>query len=295
MFKSFLGDITPLNPHWERVKLDSENYIIKFCQLSQRAAEKVRQCDFTYCCAIVYPHAPLDKFRTVSDWGNWVFPFDDRFDEGELGTDVQGARLEMDSLMSHLTESMEHYRHGVLTQVGRAARGDTPNKLEEMLRTRTQSIAGWPMYVLVEYAHGLNIPSDVFEHEVIKDLQQLAFDMIAICNDIISYRKEEMDAMPHNMVARCRINGLSAQQAFEMVGTMLDGRIARWDESLSRLPSWGSQVDPQVEEYIEAIRNLVRANLRYSFRGERYFGKEAAEVQKTRQLVVCAYPPYQNV
>lgn len=49
-----------------------------------------------------------------------------------------------------------------------------------MLAKRTRSIAGWAIYVMVEYAHGLSIPSEIFEHGVIKELEQLAFDLIAM-------------------------------------------------------------------------------------------------------------------
>jgi hypothetical protein len=67
-----------------------------------------------------------------------------------------------------------------LTQVKNAANAKASETLEEILKTRTCSIAAWPMYVMAEYAYGLSIPSEVFGHPVIQELQQLAFDIIAM-------------------------------------------------------------------------------------------------------------------
>jgi hypothetical protein len=71
--------------------------------------------------------------------------------------------------------------------------------------------------------------------------------------------------MPHNMVALCRMRGLSAQRAFDTLGELLYSRLAKWDESLTKLPAWASGVDSQINNYIEVIKNLMNANLKYRY------------------------------
>ncbi|KAK5988326.1 (+)-eremophilene synthase [Cladobotryum mycophilum] len=249
MFKSFLKDEPRIHPDYAKVKASSEAWVIKFCSLSPQDIEIVRQCDFTYYCAIVYPDAPLEEFRVVSDWGNWVFPFDEMFDEGELRDNPEAAHEMMDCLMSKMLglpyhgekpklvqafdmifdqlcqksspetiqrfiKAMKDYCDNVLKQVDSISQDITP-QLYDMLEVRSRSIAGWAMYVMIEYAHGLDIPSKVFDHPVIKELEVIVFKIIAIVNDIVSYSKEEANGVRHNMVAICRIHGFSAQDAFD--------------------------------------------------------------------------------
>jgi hypothetical protein len=40
-------------------------------------SKKVNACDFSFFISIAAPDAPPDRLKTLCDWGNWVFPFDD--------------------------------------------------------------------------------------------------------------------------------------------------------------------------------------------------------------------------
>lgn len=68
------------------------------------------------------------------------------------------------------------------------------------------------------------------------------------------------------MVPLCRMNGMPAQEAFDMVGELLQERYRRWDVVEGEVRSWGQEVDAQVARYIEGIKCVVKANLywRYS-------------------------------
>lgn len=63
------------------------------------------------------------------------------------------------------------------------------------------------------------------------------------------------------MVAICRINGVSAQDAFDEIASMIDMRFEDWNVVLKTLPSWGGEIDAQVHLYIQGIQNIVQANL----------------------------------
>lgn len=81
------------------------------------------------------------------------------------------------------------------------------------------------------------------------------------CNDIVSYRKERAEGVPHNMVVACERNGLSAQEAMDTVGRFLEERYRRWDVVEALVPSWGEQTDKEVRRYLDGIKAVVRANL----------------------------------
>lgn len=62
------------------------------------------------------------------------------------------------------------------------------------------------------------------------------------------------------------MDGMPAQEAFDMVDELLRERYRRWDIVEGGVRSWGEEVDAQVARYIEAIKCVVKANLywRYS-------------------------------
>ena len=75
--------------------------------------------------------------------------------------------------------------------------------------------------------------------------------------------KSQKEGVTHNMVATCRRSGMPAQKAFNHVGNMLVSRYRDWYLALAELPSWGEQVDYEVQEYILGVVNVVKANLNW--------------------------------
>ncbi|KAG4419573.1 hypothetical protein IFR04_007275 [Cadophora malorum] len=53
---------------------------------------------------------------------------------------------------------------------------------------------------------------------------------------------------------------------------------------MADLPVWGEEVDKEVQRYIQGIQDVVLANVNWSFRTERYFGKKCHQVRETRVL-----------
>ncbi|OAA74565.1 terpene synthase [Akanthomyces lecanii RCEF 1005] len=298
MFQSFLRYKPLINPNYETVKADSEDWINRVCAFDSKMARKISKCDFSYFCAIAAPEAPPERFRTLCDWGNWVFPFDDMFDNGRLRDLPEDSRLVMESLMMpllgqnsqeekrlHIVRAhdsvvervlssttagvqrrfafaMQGYCHGALMQVNDRLGNRLPS-LEEMLALRHESSGCRPLYPLVEYAHDLQLPDEVFDDPCIQELEDLGVDMVAISNDILSYQKEQAEGVPHNMVIVCQLRGLSAQQAFDTVGKLLEGCYRRWEEVEGIVPHWGAEVDAEVQRYIDGIKAVVKANLNW--------------------------------
>jgi len=56
-----------------------------------------------------------------------------------------------------------------------------------------------------------------------------------------------------------------------------------WKENL---PSWGSEVDAAVAEYIKGMGAGVRGYIEWSFSGPRYFGSSVEKVKKTRRVAL---------
>lgn len=51
----------------------------------------ILQCRFSYFAAVMVPFASVEKLVVICDWGNWIFPFDDMFDNGDIRGDEDRA------------------------------------------------------------------------------------------------------------------------------------------------------------------------------------------------------------
>jgi hypothetical protein len=54
----------------------------------------------------------------------------------------------------------------------------------------------------------------------------------------------------------------------------------------NKIPKFGEPVDTELARYVDGIGNWVRANDQWDFETERYFGKKAPEIEKTRWVTL---------
>ncbi|KAK0105580.1 hypothetical protein ONS95_004112 [Cadophora gregata] len=106
-----------------------------------------------------------------------------------------------------------------------------------------------------------------------------------LANDSVSYHREKYQDCPHNIIHLFRHHGLSEQDAYDRAQGMLRERYREWYLALADLPVWGEGIDKQVHRYIKGIQDVASANAHWSFRTERYFGKDRHEIRRTRVLV----------
>lgn len=74
---------------------------------------------------------------------------------------------------------MEIYSQGVLLHLDDHFDNQIPTP-EQMIEIRRKSAGSGPLYHLVEYAHRLNIPDEVFENPIIKELEDLGMEMVGM-------------------------------------------------------------------------------------------------------------------
>lgn len=60
----------------------------------------------------------------------------------------------------------------------------------------------------------------------------------------------------------------------------------RFLDGMKQVPSFGPDVDPQLQQFIQAIALWPRSNDCWSFESGRYFGSKGLEIQKTRIVPV---------
>lgn len=77
---------------------------------------------------------------------------------------------------------------------------------------------------------------------------------------------------------------MSLQEAVDFVGDLCKKSIDRFTEDRARLPSWGPEIDEQVQVYVQGLADWIVGSLHWSFDSERYFGKKGLQVKESRTV-----------
>ena len=78
--------------------------------------------------------------------------------------------------------------------------------------------------------------------------------------------------------------GYDLQTAVDFVGKLCKQSIDRFISDRAQLPSWGPEIDRQVDIYVDGLADWIVGSLHWSFESERYFGKTGREVKNTRVI-----------
>jgi hypothetical protein len=70
------------------------------CAISREQARAIWECNFSLFTAIMVPHAELDLVLILDEFMEWIFRFDDMFDNGDLRRDYEAAKIVIDYLNS---------------------------------------------------------------------------------------------------------------------------------------------------------------------------------------------------
>ncbi|KIY70696.1 terpenoid synthase [Cylindrobasidium torrendii FP15055 ss-10] len=186
-------------------------------------------------------------------------------------------------------ETFDFFFAAVTEQARDRQAGIIPD-LESYIMMRRDTSGCKPTFVLIEYANNLDIPDEVMEHPLIRNLGEAANDLVTWSNDLFSYNVEQSKGDNHNMIPVVMAQrGLRLQEAVDFVGDLCLECVDRFEADKAALPSWGPEIDAQVETYVQGLADWMVGSLHWSFESERYFGKGGRQVKQSR--VVNLLPP----
>ncbi|KAL8685420.1 MAG: hypothetical protein Q9224_005822, partial [Gallowayella concinna] len=107
MFVSFLAQEPQINPNYDKVKEESEAWIAHLCQYDEKTYIKHVKADFPYFVSIWAREAGAEELRTICDWMNWVFDFDDLFDEGCYKDNKEEVAKRVAEVKKVMTEDLD--------------------------------------------------------------------------------------------------------------------------------------------------------------------------------------------
>ncbi|EWY95269.1 hypothetical protein FOYG_04368 [Fusarium oxysporum NRRL 32931] len=282
MLGSILSATPMVNPHHFKVKAAADAFIADYLKMEKHEAEKNRKADFCFCASAMASHADAEALRTMVDWLNWIFYFDDDFDEGQLDRDPSASP----DVQRQFKITHKRYLDGLLQQVEATRDGDgQPRTEEDYIRMRRRTVCGHPCISLIAYAHNVNLWQEAFEHPSVQECIAVGCDLAWIHNDIVLYKKDVKSGIEHNFVTVLKKNGFTPQQAMDRAGELQDECYRRWYLALASMPVWGEATDREVLKYIEACHSFPLGDLLWSFQTGRYLGAtEGYKLHETKAL-----------
>lgn len=126
-----------------------------------------------------------------------------------------------------------------------------------MLDIRTVSIGMYPTFYLLEMAEGFELPESVHEHATVVELKRLASRLVGYGNDLGGLAKDLAGNWPNLVTAYEKEHGVSTSEAFDAVAALHNREVETFDAVAKTLPSWGPDLDVEVEQWVQAIRYSV--------------------------------------
>ncbi|TFK49911.1 terpenoid synthase [Heliocybe sulcata] len=301
------------NPHYDKAGAESSNWVSKYKVFTNRKRLFFVLGSNELLVSHTYPYAGYDEFRTVCDFVNLLFVVDEISDE-QSGHDALQTGLSVLSVFkdpkwdngSVLAQMAREFRERLTRRAG-------PNSLrrfikifgdyihavayEAELRSRNE-VLGLEAYIplrrensavrtcfgLIEYAMGVDLPDEVFEDPVFKEMYLAAVDTVCWSNDLYSYNMEQAKGLTGNNVMTVLMNEkkCTLQEASDYTGVHFKNLVDTFMANKRRLRSWGPAVDRDVALYMVGMENWIIGNVEWSLVTQRYFGAEVEEVKRTR-------------
>ncbi|THH13873.1 hypothetical protein EW146_g6385 [Bondarzewia mesenterica] len=299
------------NPHGQGVASASENWLLAGAHLSAKKRHAFLGLKAGSLAAMCYPDSDKDRLRVCADYMNYLFKLDDwsdEFDAEDIGSmqdcvmsalrDPKG--FETDKAVGKLAkcffgrfvadggpgctqrfiDTMVLFFCAVTEQALHRIHEDIPD-LESYLTLRRDTSGCKPCFALIEYAAGIDLPDAVLNHPSVQFLEDAANDLVTWTNDIFSYNVEQARGDTHNLViVAMNERGYSIQEAINFVGDLCKDTIDSFNSVRRSLPSWGPEIDRQVEQYVDGLQNWIIGSLHWSFETKRYFGDRGQDVKK---------------
>ncbi|KAG8966577.1 hypothetical protein FRC03_011633 [Tulasnella sp. 419] len=312
-----------INPHYKPTSLVSEKWLDSYgVHPNEAHRDSFRACNFGLLTAMCYSQADADRFRILCDFINCLFAFDDLTDEGGLRMDTNGTSKASTIVMKVLkdphasattfkvgkviqdfwrravelgcSEGTKHrfieatrlYLESVTRQV--QSRTDTTTlDVAHFIKERRDTGAVRMCFAMGEYGVGLDLPDHVFQHPVLRAMEDCANDVVALSNDVYSYNVEQAQGDRCNFIETLmQHKNFTLQQAMDYAGDFICWRMKGFDEKRQELPSWGPQVDAELEKYIRVMCDWMIGGFCWSLESKRYFGEDVEKVKATLRVAL---------
>ncbi len=296
----------------------------------EAARRRFLNSHFAWLTARAYSTATLEDMQLLNDWMIWLFMFDDQFDDGLPGKNLQ----EIQSTVRKYIDICEHpgnisYREPAaealcdlylrtLPQMSRVwcqrftrhfiqyletynwtARNHLQNRVPDIgayLENRHHSGGMTVSIDLIELAGHLRLPEELLSSLPFKRLSCSTNAVVCWSNDIVSLAKERARGDVNNLVVIFQQTyHLPLQEAIAQVNEMVTAEVHLFERIERSLPPLEpGPLANDVHKYLDGLKSWMRANLDWSAETHRYLRVEetqAGEVVSYVETILAGASP----
>ncbi len=297
-----------MSPHQVAVEAHSRLWAKEYGLVrNAKAMKRFDMACFSGLAARTYPSANFHDLCIVNDWTVWLFMQDDQFDEAEIGKQSQQLQnyanqvinllenprpctLENDGpLLASLAELWQRMCDGMdegcqqrfiennrnyftacMWEAENRALGYVPT-IDEYIVNRRETSALKSCVDLIYLSEKLSFPDEIRDRDDLRGLADMANDALSWANDVISFPKEYARGDVHNLVTAIKYErGVSVQEAVDEAADYSNRTVAAFVELEATVPSFGKEMDKQVDRFISVLKSWIRGNLDWSYVTGRY-------------------------
>ncbi|THU88361.1 terpenoid synthase [Dendrothele bispora CBS 962.96] len=301
------------------IVLESAQWAESYGAFDKRAQDAFNRCNFGYFSSLAYSRAREDHYRVGCDLMNFFFVFDELSDNasgdvaaqqaadimnairypdiippggdsilGSMARDLWKRTIQCSSCSSteRLIRNFDEYTNAVRQQAVEREAGYHRNLQEYyLLRRGTIGVRlSFDFFLLPD-----DLSDEVLAHPTIEKLVVGAIDMTILANDIYSYNKEQAVGDDiHNIVSVIMTEkNFTIQQAMDYVDRLYVGMREEFLKNYENLPLYDDpSLNSLVQEYCWGVCQWTTTNIKWSFKSERYFGKEGLNIMQHRRVAL---------
>jgi 5-epi-alpha-selinene synthase len=172
--------------------------------------------------------------------------------------------------MLGFTEEVAKFFKGQFREALNYSQGITPD-LPTYIQIRSLTGGMFIFFKITFLVERIDLPTEVVKHTLVKQIERVANKVASFANDILSYEKEIKEGCTHNLVHVIQQEyQIPVQEAIERAASLHDAEVCSFIELLAQLPSFGAEIDGNLERYISSLQFWMRGNLDWSVKAERY-------------------------
>ena len=283
-----------INAFFEEVQLSTLKWVQRFDLAPQfKPMGWYTKAQFGLQAAREYPNATFNELCLAGDLLTWLFTVDDTCDRGSAGAE---AAVEMKSMLHEFINILEDKRKpsennlsiGLVNVMERFRAISTPYlyrqlcrhmidylnecffEIDMQLNNYVPSIAKYfeirpfggfyIMFPLVAIFEKLKLPAEVYEHEIVREIELILNLLGCFSNDLHSAEREKnLDTIGFNLIfiAQRELN-LSYEAATQYVKDYHAAYLLRLEHCLSQIPFWGKSTNTRLDLYLDGLYTMVR-------------------------------------
>jgi 5-epi-alpha-selinene synthase len=293
-----------INKHVHVLEKYALEWVTRFNLLASKTGyQRFSKSKIFLLAASAYPECDLEELKIGNDWLSWVFIWDDQCDMSELkkqpetlkvfqqrfleilkGSEPTRQDIRINHALADLRQRtrertskkwfnyflqcFEQYCHGCVEEATIRVEGIVPN-IDTYTRYRRFSVAGHLLLTVSEFCNKYMLPDILRNHKTVKQLELITIDIMAWCNDVFSASREMDSGDVHNLVIVLHyLHKLPLNKAIKCAADMHDEKVKSLIHLEASIPSFGEDIDVELEKYISIIHYWISGNLNwYSLTG----------------------------